>query len=164
MCQIAPVSNSCNTDEAHEALCRRCGVSCHFAVPVNGLPVVVEDLHCRYLDRDTAGFRCRVYPERFDKAPWCATVDEALEHGLLAQDCLYTANTPGYRGKTRLHQRLMKKVLPAIRAHLLQQGAPVGACETGLRRFLERTGGGHFEIEADATGVSLKIRALPSDD
>lgn len=143
----------------HEALCRRCGVSCHFAVPVNGLPVVVEDLHCRFLDRDVDGrFGCTVYEERFERAPWCATASEALEGGLLAQDCPYTRWTTGYRGKTPLSERLMRQVMPAIRAEVLARGVPVGISEDGLRRFLERTGGGDWVLVEDAAGVRVMIK------
>ena len=52
-------------DDAHEAMCRRCGMSCHFAIPVNGLPVVFNDLHCRFLETDDDGkFRCGVYEQQ----------------------------------------------------------------------------------------------------
>ncbi len=134
----------------HEALCTRCGTSCHYAVPVNGLPVVVDDLHCRFLERDghadgAARFRCSVYERRFEAAPWCATVDEALREGYLGQTCGYVAaarargETPA-RGKTRLHPRLEARVLPAIRDHLLEEGAPLGVSADGLRRFMARVG------------------------
>ncbi len=146
--------------EAHESLCRRCGMSCHFAVPVNGLPVVVDDLHCKYLGKDDQGlFGCTIYDERLLRAPWCATVEESLEDGLLAQDCLYTKFAPGYKGKTRLHRRLMEKALPHIRAHILAEGVPYGVSEEGLRAFLERTGGGDFRFQQSADGVRIHIVA-----
>ena len=146
-------------NDAHEALCRRCGQSCHFAVPVNGLPVVVDDLHCRFLERESGGkFKCSVYQNRFKMAPWCQTVDHALREGFLAQDCPYTLKTPGYRGKTRLHPRLLAKVEPEIRNHILANGLPAGASLDGLARFLERTGGGEFEFELSHNATHIKIR------
>lgn len=136
------------TEEQHEALCRRCGQSCHFAIPVNGLAVVVDDLCCRFLAKDAEGrFACTVYEERFARAPWCHTAEDALAGGLLAQDCPYARGVRGYRGKTRLHPRLWKQVEPAVRAEVLARGVPAGASEEGLLRFLERTGGGEWRID-----------------
>ncbi|MFT7625299.1 MAG: putative cysteine cluster protein YcgN (CxxCxxCC family) [Myxococcota bacterium] len=155
------MSRLVNSDDAHEALCRRCGQSCHFAVPVNGLPVVVDDLHCRFLARapsPATGFVCSVYEERFERAPWCATSDEALAAGLLAQDCPYTSKTSGYRGKTRLSERLMAQVQPHIRAHVLTEGVPAGASRDGFLRFLARTGGGQWSLRVDGD----RLRADPT--
>lgn len=68
--------------QEHEALCRRCGMSCHFAVPVNGLAVVLDELRCRFLGRDGEGrYGCTVYERRFEVAPWCQTVESALAGG-----------------------------------------------------------------------------------
>ena len=150
--------------QEHEAKCRRCGQSCHFAIPVNGLAVVVDDLHCKFLQAEEQGrFRCSVYDTRFEKAPWCATVDEALEQGLLAQDCPYTSETRGYRGKTRLHARLMTKVEPGIRQSLLRDGGPLGLDVDGALRFLERTGGGEFDIIEDEVAGRMWFRQKQND-
>lgn len=144
--------------EAQEALCRRCGQSCHFAIPVNGLAVVVDDLHCQFLAHDDDGrFHCTVYTERYERAPWCHSAGQALEVGLLAQDCPYARGTRGYRGKTRLQRRLMEKVLPHIRAEVLANGVPRGASEAGLLRFLARTGGGRHSIVASGDGERLMV-------
>ena len=149
-------------DDAHEAKCRRCGVSCHFAVPINGLPVVVDDIHCRYLEGTGHGtFHCTVYEERFEYAPWCHTVDESLKQGLLAQDCLYTDGVPGYRGKTRLSTRLEQRILPHVRSELMAHGVPVGVSTEGVQRFLQRTGGGDWAFELSEDGTRLRIR--PAD-
>lgn len=112
----------------HEALCRRCGMSCHFAVPVNGLAVVLDELHCKYLGRAEDGrYHCTVYEERFVKAPWCHTAESALRGGFLAQDCPYARGTSGYRGKVRLSASLLQKVKPAIIAEIIRVGIPIGA-------------------------------------
>ncbi len=109
----------------HEALCRRCGLSCHFGLPVNGLAVAIPGLRCRFLIEDGPGhFACTVYADRFARAPWCRSVAVALEEGLLAQDCPYARGRAGYRGKVWLHRRLLAQVLPAVRRHLLQVGLP----------------------------------------
>jgi len=150
--------------EAHEALCRRCGMSCHFAIPVNGLPVVVDDLHCRFLEWDSDNrMRCGVYEERFEKAPWCHTVDESLKAGLLAQDCPYAQGTSGYRGKTRLHPRIWKRVAPHVRAEIVTHGMPAGASIEGLLRFMKGTGDGEWEVGLNPAGDRLMLKRLDDE-
>ncbi len=125
------------TPAEHEALCRRCGMSCHFAVPVNGLAVVIDALRCKFLQRDDAGrFVCSVYERRFAAAPWCHTAHDALAGGFLAQDCPYARGVAGYRGKVRLSPALLRQVLPAIRAEVARAGAPIGADPDAVAAFL----------------------------
>ena len=137
----------------HEALCRRCGMSCHFAVPVNGLAVVIDALRCKFLARSSdsgsdsgsdssAGqYHCTIYADRFAQAPWCHTADSALSGGFLAQDCPYAKGTPGYRGKVRLSASLYQKVLPAIRAEIARVGIPIGAAVEPVLALLTESGG-----------------------
>lgn len=130
------------TQEEHEALCRRCGMSCFFAMPVNGLAVVVDDLHCKFLARAADGtYGCTVYERRFELAPWCHTVDSALAGGFLAQDCPYARGVPGYRGKVRLSPRLLSQVLPALRAEVVRAGLPAGADPDAALRLVAAGGG-----------------------
>jgi len=139
----------------HEALCRRCGMSCHFAVPVNGLAVVIDELRCKFLGRSEDGdgrFHCTVYEERFEKAPWCHTAESALVDGFLAQDCPYARGTPGYRGKVRLSTSLQKKVLPAIVAEIMRVGVPIGAAPEPVVELLSRDGEAwNFSVSEDGT-------------
>lgn len=130
------------TYEEHESLCRRCGMSCHFAVPVNGLPVVIDALRCKFLGRDGEGrFACTVYDRRFELAPWCHTAEDALAQGLLAKDCPYARGIPGYRGKVRLSPQLLRQVLPALRAEVARAGVPFGADPDAAAAFLAEGGG-----------------------
>ena len=133
----APANPTGLTPDEHEALCRRCGMSCHFAVPVNGLAVVIDELRCKFLARDADGrFLCSVYDRRFEAAPWCHTAHSALDGGFLAQDCPYARGVAGYRGKVRLSPALLRKVLPAIRAEVARAGAPIGADPDAVTTFL----------------------------
>ncbi len=133
----------------HEALCRRCGMSCHFAVPVNGLAVVIDALRCKFLARSSGSgsdsvagqYHCTIYADRFAQAPWCHTADSALSGGFLAQDCPYAKGTPGYRGKVRLSSSLYQKVLPAIRAEIARVGIPIGAAVEPVLALLTESGG-----------------------
>ncbi len=103
-------------------------MSCHFAVPVNGLAVVLDELRCKFLGRAEDGrHHCTVYEDRFTKAPWCHTAESALQGGFLAKDCPYARGVPDYRGKVRLSQSLMQKVKPAIIAEIIRVGIPIGA-------------------------------------
>ena len=139
------------TPAEHEALCRRCGMSCHFAVPVNGLAVVIDELRCKFLARDDAGrFFCSVYEQRFAAAPWCHTAHDALAGGFLAQDCPYARGVAGYRGKVRLSPALLRKVLPAIRAEVARAGAPIGADPDAVAAFLgDGAAPWQYQISAD---------------
>jgi hypothetical protein len=149
------------TNEAWEALCTRCGTSCHFAVPVNGLPVVVPGLRCRFLVFEEGGqAACSVYEERFERAPWCMSAEEAVRGGLVGQSCAYARGVRGYRGKVRLSDRLMAKVAPAIRAHVMEYGVPVGCSVEGLRAWLAESGGGRFEIVEDPDESRLRVVPL----
>lgn len=152
------------TPAEHEALCRRCGVSCHFAIPVNGLAVVLDELRCKFLARDEGGrYRCSVYERRFELAPWCHTAQGALAGGFLAQDCPYARGVPGYRGKVRLAPGLLQKVLPAIRAEVARAGAPIGADPDAVAGFL--AGGGspwQYRVSADGTRYQFTPAAAPA--
>ncbi len=150
----------------HEALCRRCGMSCHFAVPVNGLAVVIDALRCKFLARAQDGrYHCTVYEDRFDRAPWCHTAQSALTEGFLAQDCPYARGTAGYRGKVRLSASLQKMVLPAIRAELLRVGAPIGADPELVVDFLSEAGGTYrFEQSADGSRYLFTKASQAADD
>lgn len=142
-----------HADEQHEALCRRCGISCHFAVPVNGLAVVVDELHCRFLARAADGrFHCTVYERRFEVAPWCHTAAHAATQGLLAQDCPYTRGMSGYRGKVRLGASLLRQVLPAIRAEVVRAGIPAGADPEHALALVAQLGGDwDYRLAEDGT-------------
>lgn len=128
-------------DPAWESLCRRCGVSCHFAVRVGALNVVLDTLRCRYLGRDEHGYHCREYERRFELAPWCHRADEAARLGLLAMDCLYRQAPDASRtGKTRIHPRLEPRAQQAAWATIVAEGAPEGACEQGLSELAAQVG------------------------
>ncbi|HMU39049.1 MAG TPA: hypothetical protein PKE31_08540 [Pseudomonadota bacterium] len=157
---------------AREALCRRCGVSCHFAIPVNGLAVVLPELRCRYLAKvqtplpvATADerFHCTVYEDRFEKAPWCMTAERAAEGGFLAQDCPYTKGVAGYRGKVRLSASLRKQVEPAIVAEILRVGVPVGADPLAVLSLLNKNGDRFRPILSDDKTRTLFVKDLPCE-
>lgn len=123
----------------HEALCRRCGMSCHFAIPVNGLAVVIDALRCKFLveaEGEPGRYHCTVYASRHSVAPWCHSAESALAAGFLAQDCPYARGHKGYRGKVRLSHSLLRQVLPAIITEILRVGIPIGADPDRVRRFL----------------------------
>lgn len=134
-------SESCGLSVEHEARCRRCGVSCHPAIPVNGVPVVVPGLACRFLAKGIDGrFRCTVYARRFDVAPWCQTAEQALRQGFLAHDCPYAARLPLYRGKHVLSPAQLRRLAPVLRQHVAEVGVPYAVAPEAAIRFLEQDG------------------------
>ncbi|HEX2569642.1 MAG TPA: hypothetical protein VH877_08790 [Polyangia bacterium] len=157
------------TRDEHEALCRRCGVSCLFAVPVNGLAVVVDELRCKFLARAADGtYGCTVYERRFELAPWCHTAERAVAGGFVAQDCPYARGVPGYRGKVRLSPRLLSQVLPGLRAEVVRVGVPAGADPEAALRFVA-AGGGDWRYTLSADGSRylferMDAPALATDD
>lgn len=111
--------------EAHEALCRRCGASCHTPILLGGKTVILPEIHCRFLARDTDGKAlCTVYENRFERAPWCKTAREAFETDGLAHDCPYARSIPGYRGRHWANPEERARMLPLIRRQLIEHGLP----------------------------------------
>jgi hypothetical protein len=139
-------------------------MSCHFAVPVNGLAVVIDALRCKFLDRAEDGrFHCTVYEDRFAKAPWCHTAESALVGGFLAQDCPYARGTPGYRGKVRLSASLLQKVMPAIRAEIMRVGVPIGAAPEPVIELLSSDGGTwRYAVSADGSRYLFSRTDIPT--
>jgi hypothetical protein len=107
----------------HEATCRRCGMSCHFAIEFRGERLIIPEIHCLYLGRDGAKRACTVYDRRFELAPWCQTGDAAAAAGFLAWDCPYTAgrDVPG-GGKRWATDAQRHALLPHVRKALIDDG------------------------------------------
>jgi len=150
------------SDDEHESMCRRCGVSCHLAIPVNGVPVVVPGLHCGFLDEVVPGrWACRVYAERFERAPWCHHADLALREGLLAHDCPYAAGTPGVRGKVRLPESTIALLWPILAAEIRRAGVPYFVSQPALLAEFQRREGRTFRLEPDPRDTE-RVRLLPA--
>lgn len=129
-----------NSDE-HEAMCRRCGVSCHMAIEAGPEKYVIEEIHCRFLGRAEDGkYACTVYEKRFEVAPWCHTAVDALTTGNLAYDCPYTRHIPGYKGKVWAPAAVRVKLMPVVRKKLIDDGLPLSASPESALRAL--TSGG----------------------
>jgi uncharacterized cysteine cluster protein YcgN (CxxCxxCC family) len=152
-------------EEQREALCNRCGTSCHFGMEIDDVTVVIEELHCRFLaKKDDDTFGCTVYAERFEKAPWCADLEQSLSGGLLSQVCPYVqaSGDPDYQGKHWLTTAQRRDLLPVIRRALIEEGAPMGVSLEGLRLLMERSGGGEFEYtelpESDVIWIEPRMK------
>ena len=158
------------TQKEHEDLCRRCGMSCHFAVPVNGLAVVIDALRCRFLAESTDAtgektgrYHCTVYDQRYAVAPWCHSAHGALQGGYLAQDCPYARGTAGYRGKVRLSPRLLGQVQPAIVAEILRVGVPIGADPERVLTFLAAATQASHQYQESKDGTRYLFVVAPSE-
>lgn len=100
----SPVPN-----EAHEALCRRCGRCCFHKLLI-GDTVVYTDVPCPYLDIDSR--LCRVYEKRHEVNPDCLTVEEGIKRGVFPADCPYVKGLAGYRAPIEdTDPELLKKLL-----------------------------------------------------
>ncbi len=107
----------------HEAACRRCGMSCHFAIEYAGESLIIPEIHCLFLGSEGAARICTVYERRFEEAPWCHTGVEALEKGLVGWDCPYAAgrSLPG-GGKRWASPAQRAAVMPHVRKALIERG------------------------------------------
>lgn len=130
------------SDATHESLCRRCGISCHLAIPINGIAVTVPGLHCKYLAEVARGrFECTVYPQRFELAPWCHHADEAAPLGYLARDCPYALRGGWRAGKVRPGAAAAATVWPLMLAELERDGVPDWIDRPALQCELDRREG-----------------------
>ena len=81
------------SDDAHEALCRRCGRCCYEKYVVEER-VFTSRKACPHLDRRTR--RCRIYARRATVNPRCVTVAEGIKLGVFPADCPYVRDVKGY--------------------------------------------------------------------
>jgi hypothetical protein len=95
-------SDSGEARDAHEALCRRCGVCCLEKVAVKDL-VLITDTPCRHLDPETR--TCRVYEKRTRVNGRCLSVAEAIAVRALPADCPYVRDRADYEPPVRLSER-----------------------------------------------------------
>lgn len=153
-------SDSPRSDPAHEALCRRCGISCHLALPVGEQLVEIPALHCKFLaPQPDRKWQCTVYEERFEKAPWCHHADEALPLGFLARDCPYTLQAGLKRGKIRLREPLLSRYWPKLLAAVMREGVPKHVNQQAFLAEVARRQGQAYElIDRGTTDNRLQLR------
>lgn len=106
----------------HEAKCRRCGMSCHFAIEFGGERLIVPEIHCLYLGSADGKFHCTVYERRFELAPWCQTSGEAAKKGWLGWDCPYSAGPAAPKGKRWATPADRDRIMPHVRKALIENG------------------------------------------
>lgn len=136
-------------DDAHEGQCRRCGISCHLAVPLDDRPIMVPGLHCRYLRAEPDGrFNCSVYADRFRLAPWCHHADLAAPMGFLADDCPYALSRGISGGKIRLSEAELVDAWPQLLERIRSWGVPVLIDRVALLREVSRREGGAWQLAA----------------
>ena len=146
----------------HEAKCQRCGISCHASITLkDGRDVVVEGLHCVYLEpvEGTGLWACGVYETRLAVAPWCHHVSSAGPQGLLRHDCPYLEGVPGSRGKIRLPTAEYKEVLgeilenissrPSVNVHF--------SYEKFFKTLREHDPDGRWSLKKHIMGTSARV-------
>jgi uncharacterized cysteine cluster protein YcgN (CxxCxxCC family) len=136
--------------EKYEALCRRCGMSCHTPILLGSRTVIVPEIHCRFLAYDAEGkAACTVYENRYEAAPWCRSAEEAIELNALGWDCPYAAGVPGFKGKHWAKDWEHEAVVDAMKKVLPVKGLPVEDNPDSALRLLESNGGGEWTYEQD---------------
>ena len=110
-------------------------------VEVGDNKYVVEEIHCRFLARESDGrYACTVYENRFEMAPWCHTAEEALASGHLATDCPYTSHDPNYKGRVWAPPAVRDKLMPIIRKKLIADGLPLCCSPDSALKVLTSSG------------------------
>ena len=151
-----------DNSEEHEAKCQRCGVSCHFTMPLEDTreEVVVWGLGCKFLGKEGTKYKCTVYEDRFEKAPWCHTYDKAVPLGMMRTDCPY--NDTG-KGKTAFrgpkYDAVWKLFLPRI---LMQVFPPQVGVENFLAELREREPDSEWESVEKHEGVVFQRKGQPA--
>ncbi|MCD8140572.1 MAG: hypothetical protein LUE17_12490 [Planctomycetaceae bacterium] len=128
--------------QAHEALCRRCGVCCHQKVRFGDV-VVITDVPCEFLD--TATNACTVYPERFIRQPLCSSADVSAATGTLPDDCPYVAGRSDYVAPLRLedhpeYEPGVNALFPERLAGMKKPPTSAAKCSRSMQR--QRKSGG----------------------
>lgn len=76
-------------------LCLKCperGLCCHINIPIGGFNIVLEHVHCPFLDPETK--LCSDYENRTKIAPWCLHGNGMFGKGGLPKECLYLKDHP----------------------------------------------------------------------
>ena len=152
------------SDPAHEARCRRCGVSCHLALPIGAQNVVIPGLHCRFLAEIAGGsFVCTVYEQRFEKAPWCHHANEAAPLGMLARDCSYAIEASAKKGKIRLREPLLSRYWPHLLAAVIREGVPRHVDQERFLAEVQRREGRRWQL-IDPGPERNRLLLQPAED
>ena len=86
-----------------ESYCTGCGDCCHASVRINKAKITVPELPCKFLMLKSNGqYRCSVYEERFEKAPWCQDLFGGMIEGTYPTTCNYTKSMDAYAGSVEL--------------------------------------------------------------
>ena len=147
--------------DQYEALCRRCGMSCHTPIQIGSKTVIIPEIHCRFLAYDEDGKAgCAVYENRHEIAPWCRTAEEALQLNALAHDCPYAAGVPGYKGKRWAKDWEHEVIAAVLREKLAVEGLTIeDSPESALRLF-----GAGWTYEASEDGTRNLFRKAAGSD
>ena len=145
--------------EEHEAKCMNSGICCHTPVQIGAESVVVEGMHCKFLEKKEKKFFCTVYEDRFEKMPTCHHANVAEKHGLLHVGCLY--NRTG-KGKVRYSKAKYDYWWPKIRDHILSNSCPptIGV-EAFLTELRTREPDKEWEAVIKEKGILFQEKGKP---
>ena len=98
-------------------LCEKCpdevrGLCCHINIPIGSFNIVMEHVHCPFLDEKTR--LCSDYKNRKTLAPWCLHGEEMFGKGGLPEGCLYLKDHPE---KEPHPKQKIRDILPLLKHH-----------------------------------------------
>jgi len=144
--------------DKYEALCRRCGMSCHTPIQLGSKVVIIPEIHCRFLEHDAEGkSACSVYANRHEIAPWCRTAEEAVGLNALAHDCPYAAGIPGFSGKRWAKDWEHEAIARVLRVKLATEGLTIEDSPDSALRLLGE--GWTYEESDDGTRFLFRREA-----
>lgn len=107
-----------------EDLCLDCpdqirGLCCHINIPFGEFNIVLEHVHCPFLDKETK--LCSDYENRQQIASWCLHGEGMFGKGGLPRGCLYLKDHPEKEPNPKVK---IRDILPLLSFN--QQGLIVG--------------------------------------
>ncbi len=120
-----------------ERACVHCSACCVARVRVGDTTVFLRSLRCKYLQADAAGeSRCAVYDQRFEKAPWCMGIEEAITKAVFPNGCPYVEGLSGYQGPELLPDAAYAVVVDEFRNHHRGEQPPAWADPSAWNEFV----------------------------
>ena len=103
------------------SICLKCddsirGMCCHVNVPIGEFNIVLEHVHCPFLDLDT--MVCSDYENRKQLAPWCLHGENMFGKGGLPKGCLHLKEHPEKEPHPKIK---IREILPQLPLHKQQQ-------------------------------------------
>ena len=84
----------------YDSICERCGRCCQASMlKVDGQIVQIKEQYCEFYNEETHD--CICYAQRHEMKPECLSVPQAIDKGMLPEDCPYVKDLKFYKCKVK---------------------------------------------------------------